>query len=722
MIALARAALAAAPSASADDDLLSDDPGAGLPGPAAIAGIEQEYGVRIDGRAVDFADLIDRVAPRTAIARVPHDPLARFLASGAVLTADSPQAEVATSPRRLGPGIAGRLADDALVGREHLVRRLRAIATRPGRVELRGYSTHLNAACPGEIGRRVVHRYVLTFAPALMLLADRTGSPGLLVRPRPDRLEAGTDFLETRDDLVAATLFFLASTIRTWEDELAGEPPVLAPLDDGRVVETWQRPGVFVDRAAFGDDLYRLGRSARLGRADGGSERAGDRLERAWGAVRSIAASFATPDELAIVDELVGGRRPLPIERGAPTEPTVRRLHRAPPTEPGPHAPVLGRLVTGRVTATPASVTWGSTLLRVAHPARDFYVRIPRESSAAFARRFVSGALDASIAEVAARPSAGLVADPYDDRPGVFDAAPQPWPTDAGRRKSPAPAPPGTARRPKPEVGPPLAMSRIPAPVRVPSRPGPPTSANRPFPPPWWRRPRTGIAIVTLLLVGLIALVRAGWPGQPPGNDVPSSCPAGVSGAAGQGCATPGLSPGSETPAVVSSASPSLSCLPAVGVGGCQTPTIEPTVLPSCPAGAAGGPCPSGPPVASASPGGTPGRSTPSPTGSPCLPAIGASSCPTARPSPRPTPAPTPSPSPSCDPATGACGGATPAPTPGPSASPSCDPATGACGTPTPPPTPPCDPATGACGTPTPPPPPPPPTPCVPVVGGPPCP
>ena len=56
-----------------------------------------------------------------------------------------------------------------------------------------------------------------------MLLADRPESPGLLDRPRPDRLEAGTEFLETRDDLVAATLFFLASSIRTWEDERAND-------------------------------------------------------------------------------------------------------------------------------------------------------------------------------------------------------------------------------------------------------------------------------------------------------------------------------------------------------------------------------------------------------------------------------------------------------------------------------------------------------------------
>jgi hypothetical protein len=713
-VALAPPRHAAVPRVSADDDLLGDDPGSGLDGPATIAGIEQEYGVRIDGSDVDFADLIDRVAPRTAIRRVPHDPQARFLASGAILTADSPQAEVATPPRHLGPGVAGRLAADALVGREHLLQRLRVSAPGPGRVEVRGYSTHLNAACPGEIevGWRVVHRYVRTFAPALMLLADRTGSPGLLVRPRPDRLEAGTDFLETRDDLVAATLFFLASTIGTWEAELADEQPILAPLDDGRVVETWQRPGLFVDRAAFGGDLYRLGRSARLALADGGWERAGDRLEQAWGAVRSIAAGFATPDELAIVDDLVDARRPLPLERGAPIEPLVRRQHRAPQTRPGPHVPVLRRLATGKVTTTPVSITWGSTLLRVAHPDRDFYVRIPRESSADFASRFVGGALDASIATVASRPSTGLSADPYDDRPGVFDAAPAPWPADAGRRKSGGPVPPGKARRPKSTSGPRSATPLVRAPAPVPhGLPGSPAPSPMVLRSPWWRRPRTVIAIVTLVLIGLIPLVRAGLPGQPVRNEVLPGCPAGVSGAAGpsgvsgaagHGCPTPGLSPGTETPAVPGSASPTPSCLPAVGVGGCPPPTAQGGLPSPCPDLAAVDLCPSGSPVTTPSPAGTPGRPTPRPGASPCLPAVGSASCPTPRPSPSPTSPPTrtPSPSPACDPATATCGGPTPTPTPTPP--------------PPPPPTPPCDPATGTCGGPTPPPPPPP-TPCIPT-------
>ncbi|MFI5259103.1 MAG: hypothetical protein ACHQ01_05780, partial [Candidatus Limnocylindrales bacterium] len=623
--------------ASPQDDLVGASPGASFSGPAAIAGIEQEYGVWIDGGAVDFADLIDRVAPRTAVRRVPHDPQARFLASGSVLTVDSPQAEIATPPRPLSPSISGRMADDALAGREYLLRRLRQVRGQGERVELRGYSTHLNAACPGDVGWRVVRRYARTFAPALMLLADRTDSPGLLVRPRPDRLEVGTDFLETRDDLVAATLFFLASTIRTWEDELTDRPPVLALLDDGQAVETWQRPGLFIDRAAFGEDLYRLGRSARLDLADGGSEPAGERLERAWGSVRSIAAGFASPQELAIVDALVSGHRRLLTERGAPIEPTVRRRHRVPPTVPGPHVPLLGRLVTGRVTATPVSITWGSTLLRVAHPARDFFVRIPRESSADFARRFTSGALDASIAEVATGPTTGLAADPYDDRPGVFDAAADPWPAAADRRKSSAPIPPGKARRPKSTVGPRSALTLIsPLVGAEASRPAPPAPVARFIAPRRGRRPRTGIVIVALVLLGgLVLLVRAGQPGKLAPHAVLPSCLAGLPGAAAFGCAGAGQSPGTQP---LTTLSPSPSCSLASAAGGCAPASPQATTVPSCTPDAAATACARS--VASASPGPLPPRATQLP----CQSAVGSSTCPTSSPMAGRSPAPRPSP------------------------------------------------------------------------------
>ena len=262
--------------------LLADDgPRPALP-PAAIAGIEQEYGVLVDGRQVEFGDLIDQVAPPGSLRRFAFDNRARIVRSGAIWTVDAPHAEVATPPRPLRPGIASRLADDALAEREALRRRLRSVV--PGRVELRGYSTHLNAFADDVDGWDLVWRVAVTYAPALMLLAERRGSPGLLVRPRPRRLEIGTEYLETREDLVAASVVTLAVAIAAWRecrgepvDALAAPAAPAAPsapaaLDGTRLLSPWQRPGWFVPLFHCGARLGGNGRR-RASRHAGGLHR-----------------------------------------------------------------------------------------------------------------------------------------------------------------------------------------------------------------------------------------------------------------------------------------------------------------------------------------------------------------------------------------------------------------------------------------------------------------
>ncbi|MGH2512537.1 MAG: hypothetical protein ACRDGQ_07615, partial [Candidatus Limnocylindrales bacterium] len=285
-------------------------PGATRPrGPAAISGLEQEYSVWLAGERVDFRDLIETVAPAAAVRRFAFDENARIVPSGAVWTVDSPHAEIATAPRSLAVGVATRLARDALLERFALRRRL------PAGTELRGYSTHLNAFAAGVDGWALVRHVATTYAPLIMLLAERPDSPGLLVRPRYQRLEIGTEFLETEADLVAATVVVLASTIAAWHevreadgaDGADGAEPTAAPgvprrLDARAFRPTWQRPGLFVAHDAFGEDLYVRGRQTRLRLADGSWERAGDRFEVTWAHLRPIAAGFARPDELALID------------------------------------------------------------------------------------------------------------------------------------------------------------------------------------------------------------------------------------------------------------------------------------------------------------------------------------------------------------------------------------------------------------------------------------
>ena len=194
----------------------------------------------------------------------------------------------------------------------------------PERPRLTGYSTHVNALIPGPDVWRVAAYFAKSYAPAVMLLAERRGSPGLLVRPRPSRLEIGTEYLESRDDLMSVCVMVLAATIASWRAcESSDTEDTLVPLATDRVEKTWQRPGLFVPRNAFGEDLYALGRVATLLTTAGTTEFAGARLAATWRHLRPIAATFATRAEPIIVDDLVDGRTPLPIERGDPIDPPV---------------------------------------------------------------------------------------------------------------------------------------------------------------------------------------------------------------------------------------------------------------------------------------------------------------------------------------------------------------------------------------------------------------
>jgi hypothetical protein len=680
------------PVAGSSDDPAGDHAG----GPASISGVEQEYAVWRDGRPVAFALLLGQVLPRSPARGFGEDPLARVRRDGAVWTADGPHAEIATPPRRLAAGIAGRLADDALHEREMLLRRLRLVGAADGsRLELRGYSTHINAFCRGVDAWAVVRRFAVLHAPAIMLLADRRDSPGLLVRPRPDRLEIGTEYLEPRDDLVAVALVVLSATIECWETLAARRAPdgdggagSLRPLDSRAFQATWQRPGTFIDRAAFGDDLYRDGRDARLRLADGGMERAGSRLEATWARLRPIASTFATETELAAVDARVGGTVPLPIERSAALEPPVRRGHRVPGASPGPNVELLSPLRHGALRVQPEALDWDVSLLRISHPAGVTYARVPRDDSARFAAMVRTGALAPTLAARAALDRPPTVTSPEERTPGLFDlvartadGVPALRAHAAGRLTASAENSAAYPAR-KVTIPPPVPMSR---PM---DRRGPPWGAI------------VGIGAAMLVFLGLVlagGVLMGQSATEAPGSPTPAtSCPTGI---AGQGCAT--ASPSSEPGTTVGpSASPSAATTPcgANAAGG-----------PSCPAGSAGpsaSTCPAGVTCAPGSPLPT---QTACPAGTQCNPAGSPSLRPTARPTPSVTPSPTPGPTASplpCDPATGQCGTQPPPTQPPPTQpppSPTCDPVTGQCGTPPPtqppPPSPTCDPASNLCGS-----------------------
>src|SRR5205085_12001219 len=114
----------------------------------------------------------------------PGDPNAHHLPCGVMITADGAEAEVATPPVALETGCTADASSWAELGEDVLV------ASLPPGTGIEGYSPHVNVAVAGDVVE-VAARFARHFALGMMLLLDRRDSPGLLVRPRPARLELG---------------------------------------------------------------------------------------------------------------------------------------------------------------------------------------------------------------------------------------------------------------------------------------------------------------------------------------------------------------------------------------------------------------------------------------------------------------------------------------------------------------------------------------------------
>lgn len=230
-------------------------------------GVEHEFRVLLGEEPVDFRSLIHDLhlgQPNLD----PADPNAYRLPSGAAVTCDGAEAEIALAPTRVGPGFAEELTLRASHERAALASRL------PPRHRLVGCSTHLSVSVPDELTQPVCRLYATIFAPAMMLLMDRRDSPGLLIRPRPGRVELGGEFVEG-DELAAAALFAVGSVLACQTALSDGDltrqrlPPELLVRVDAAV----ERFGWYVDRRAFGGDLYASGRSAMCDRRMAGSSR-----------------------------------------------------------------------------------------------------------------------------------------------------------------------------------------------------------------------------------------------------------------------------------------------------------------------------------------------------------------------------------------------------------------------------------------------------------------
>lgn len=345
-----------------------------------VVGIEREYRV-LDGvsQPVDFRGVIDRL-PLPGAGLDPGDPNGRHLQCGLLVTADGPEAEIATPPAPLAPGCTYQASAWADQGEDALLS-----ALGPG-FGLEGYSTHLNVSVRGDVVA-VATLFARRFSLGMMLMLERDDSPGLLVRPRPGRLEIGGDFAE--GEQLRAALTYATAAARVCERAARDDNVVDLPLAPrGRIVAAKDRPGWFVDRATFARDLYERGREAQV-RQGRDRTRAGDVLVASWACVRSAVDGALDSTELAVVDAIVDGRRPIPFEALSPRDPGTEAV-----AIDSPFADLRDR-VRGDTHITAVAISWAAVAFRVRSPADDLHVVVPRRWLRPFLGRVENGALDA---------------------------------------------------------------------------------------------------------------------------------------------------------------------------------------------------------------------------------------------------------------------------------------------------------------------------------------
>jgi hypothetical protein len=392
------------------------------PGPSGLLGLELEFSVRSgQGGRVHFGSLIHRLELEGS-ALDPGDPNAYRCSWGGVITADGAEAEIATPPVRTQPGFTRELQTWAETGQAALRRAV------PPAIELAGYSAHFSAAMPAKLNDRVCLLYAETFAADLMLLMDRADCPGLLVRPRPGRIELCGDFVEGQP--LAAAAAFVAGTTRACAAAVQKRSArgQLPPRLDVRLARAVHRYGWYVDRSAFGTDLHASSRGALLPRASGGTICAQSHLELAWAAARQALADDAAPSDVQAAEAMVTGSLPLPAEHGLPGPFFGQRgrdirftasnsaLSRTPALRPHTHT-------RPGFTLRPVVATWDFTVFKASGRARTAYACVPRDSLPGFLEKLDCGALDDTITAYLALCTRGRVLAAHEQTRdmGVYD-------------------------------------------------------------------------------------------------------------------------------------------------------------------------------------------------------------------------------------------------------------------------------------------------------------
>jgi hypothetical protein len=368
---------------------------------------------------------------------------------------------------------------------------------------------------PDEISLEVAGRWAQIYAAAWMLVIQRPASHGVMVRPRPGRLEFCGDFalgprLRAAAAFAAGTALHLADCIRC--GELPASPVLMAAIDPASI-----RWGYEVRRFAFGPDILTDGRRTNLRTFDGREISGQQVLESAFADAQRGLAARGFGDDLAALREMVLGDRPLGVEE-----------HAQPLLQSAPaklHASPFGSLVrerrVGNVRVAPVVATWANTTFALSSSRGGHgYVVVPREHLPAFLRRLDAGDLKRAF-EGFLRQTTGARLESWQQafEPALFREMAEPanlLPPEPGVTASregnaaahtgnnPAPLPrPGKSPTPPTETPPPPVPPAQPPPPPPPvtPKPGqpvtpPPTETPPPPPPPPPVTPKPGQPVI----------------------------------------------------------------------------------------------------------------------------------------------------------------------------------------------------------------------------------
>lgn len=275
-------------------------------------GVEIEYATTVDGRPQPFAEILPALAALPG-ANLKDDGSRRFWwPDGLRLMADGHYAEIASPPERVSTHTAEELCDSTAWAE----RRLRALLMQQERrtgatMAIEPYSCHYNVgSAPFADGWAVARRVACAFGPLLALITSRPPVMGIIVRPRPGRIEIVGDLVADPGQFRAACLIVWGAVALALQEDAGSAVADLPTLPADSLVPARTRPGLRLTLPPLDAASIASLSKLLLPLSSGGRLELGEWAARCWSSLRSMVAAAFGSAETARVDGFVDFSRP----------------------------------------------------------------------------------------------------------------------------------------------------------------------------------------------------------------------------------------------------------------------------------------------------------------------------------------------------------------------------------------------------------------------------